>query len=246
MKKNIVGMVVFLLLIVATVPLTANWLPSIQQVEPEGRIIFTARSTGPCAAFWHAEVTAPLPPDHYVEPGKGFIINFGIMQYHNLSGVFTNYLIDNTTVEKLWDVKEITLMSINWQHEGIKHSLWAVCKPFKETTGTFFTNPKTYLQGAVPTFDPNNYSSNCMTYSGSYRNGTKNEKVSGYAVIIAGLVPNSSNFSDRGIMIQLYLNKGGGDFEPFFVAAWFKDGWDFNGTIIEKANTFHINYWRLM
>jgi hypothetical protein len=249
MKKNIVSVVIILLIIIAAVPLTAHWLPSIEQVEPEGRIIFTARSTGPCAACWHAELNETLLPfpDSYVEPGIGFIINFGTTKYYNLSDNFLiNYLIENTTVEQLWDVKEITLMSINWQHDEVKQSLRVVCKPFKETTGTFLTNPKTYGLGIVPTFDPKNYSSNCMTFSGSYRNGTKIEKVSGYALMIVGLPPNaSSNSSIRAIILALYQNRDGGEIEPFFVACWVKDDWNINGTIIEKANTFHYNFWTL-
>jgi len=225
---------------VATVPLTANWLPSTQQVEPEGRIIFTARSTGPCAACWHVGFNQTWIPGYYIEPGKGFIINFGTTQYHNQSGVFTNYLIENTTVEQLWDIKEITFMSINWQHEEIKHSLRVVCKPLEETTGTFFT-PNAYVIGPPPTFDPRNYSSNCMTYTGSYRNGSKIEKVSGYAVMVVQGV----NDTPVGIGISLLQNKDRGEIEPFFTAAWFREGTNINGTIIEKANTFHVNYWRL-
>jgi hypothetical protein len=246
MKKNIVSVVIILLIIIAAVPLTAHWLPSIEQVEPEGRIIFTARSTGPCAVCWHALATVEPPPEFYVEQGKGFIINFGTMLYHSLNGTFTNYLVENTTVEQLWGIKEITLMHINWQHEGIKHSLWIVCKPFKETTATFFTNQKTYVLGAVPGFDARNYSSICMTYSGSYRNGTKNQNVSGYAIICTFIVPpNSSKYPVPPIMIQLLQNKDGGEIESFLLAMWFKDGWNNNGTIIEKANTFHTNYWQL-
>jgi hypothetical protein len=240
MEKNIVGIVLVLFIMITIVPLTAKQIPSIQQVEPEGKIIFTARSTGPCVSCWHAGFDKWMLPDSYIEPGKGFFINFGIMQYNNLSDVFTNYLIENTTVEKLWDIKEITLMRVNWQHEEIKHSLCVVCKPLEDTTGTFFT-PKAYLIGPPPTFDPRNYSLNCMKYTGFYRNGLKIEKVSGYAIMIG----QSVNVTPVGIGISLLQNKGGGELEPFFTSAWYRDGTNINGTIIEKANTFLLNYWRL-
>lgn len=240
MRKNIVLLVLVLFIMIATDPLTANQIPSTEQVESEGKIFFKARSTGPCASCWHGGFNKWLLPDCYIEPGKGFFINFGTMRYHSQGDVFTNYLIENNTVEKLWDLKEITLMCVNWQHEEIKHSLLVVCKPLEETTGTFFT-PKAYLIGPPPTFDPRNYSSNCMTYTGLFRNGSKFEKVSGYAIMIG----QSVNVTPVGIGISLLQSTGEGDLEPFFTAAWYRDGSNINGTIIEKATTFHINYWRV-
>jgi len=46
--KKIICMFVILLFMVTTYPLSANMSSYNQQIEPEGRVIFTACSTGPC------------------------------------------------------------------------------------------------------------------------------------------------------------------------------------------------------
>ena len=216
--------------------------------KPEGRIFFTARSTGPCGIAWGYGLRneSDHTPDAYIEPGKGFIINFGTMFYHSLYGPFTNYLVENNDEEKLWNLREKTLISINWRYEEVKHNLRVICKPLEETTGTFFTNPKSYLISPPPTYDPQNHELNCMAYTGFYRNGSKIESVSGFALLIAVGGENSSwIFPQPEIAIWFFQDKDGGEIESLLTAVWAKDSIDLLGTTIEKANTFHVNFWAL-
>jgi len=250
MNKKIVGMIGILLIMVTSFPVTANTTPSNQQTKPEGRIIFTARSTGPCVMAWGFGVGNESIPGAYYEPARGFIIQYGTMLYHSPYGFFTNYIIENNITEQLWNVKEITLIGIKWQHEKVNHVLWAVCTPLEETTGSFFfdSNGTTgYIISPPPTLNPRNHTSNCMAYTGFHKNGSKIERISGYAWSIVGTeeLPPSESQHQSGVMIGLLQNKGGGEYEYLLDAAWFKYGIDINGTIIEKANTFHGNYWKL-
>jgi peptide/nickel transport system substrate-binding protein len=217
--------------------------------EPDGRILFTARSTGPCGIGWGYGLRneSDHTPDAYFEPGKGIIINFGTVLYHSLySPSLTNYFIKDGDGEALWNVKEKTLMSIDWQHEGVKHYLKVTCTPLEETTSTFSTTQKAYLICPPPSFIPPDHESNCMAFTGIHKNGSKTESISGYAVLLAVAEENSSSmFPQPIIMIWLFQNKDEGKSESLLIAEWAKNGIDDPDIIVERAKTFHVNFWML-
>jgi len=247
MQYKKVGIVVCLLITIGSFPLTANFTSSNRQIESEGRILFTPRSTGLCLIGWGYGETGNHTPDAYIEPGKGIIINFGIMPYHNLNNsFFTNYLVEDNEVEVLWRVREKTLLSIGWRHEEVKYHLQVICTPLEETTGLFLSNESLSIIGALPTYDPVDHQSNCMAYTGSYRNGSKTENISGLAVLLSvGKKNASSMFPEPIIAIWLLEHNDGEEIEPLLMAIWSKNGWNFNEITIEKATTFHVNFWML-
>ena len=155
-------------------------------------------------------------------------------------------LIPDNDEEVLWKVSEKTLLSIDWKHETVKHHLQVICKPLDETTGSFFTNDKFYLISPPPTYDPKNHESNCMSYTGFHRNGSKTESISGYAILLAvGEENSSSMFPQPEIILWLFQNTGTGEIESLLLAVWAKNGLELPGTTIEKAKTFQVNFWML-
>ena len=219
-----------------------------QRSSPEGRIIFTARSRGPCGVFWGYGIgnESNPTPNAYIELGKGFIVNFGFMLYHSLYGPYTNYVIENNDTKVLWSLRQRTIIDMSWQHESVKHHLGIICKPLNETTGSFFSDPKIYLISPPPTFEVSNHLSNCMKFNGFYRNGSKIERVSGFAVLFAIAENNSGSvISDPAIIIYLFQKKDIEEIEPILFAVWSKNGMELLNTTIEKAKTFHVNYWTL-
>jgi len=219
-----------------------------QRPSPEGRLIFAARSRGPCGVAWGYGIgneTNPTP-DAYIEPAKGFIFNFGFMLYHSLYGFYSNYVIEGINAKKLWPLRQRTFIDLRWQHESVKHHLGVICKPLNETTGSFFTDPKIYLISPPPTFGGERYLSNCMKFNGFFRNGTKIEGISGFAVLFAIAKNNTGSvFTDPAIIINLFQKKESEELKHILIALWSKDGMELLNTTIERAKTFHVNYWAL-
>jgi hypothetical protein len=247
MQFKIIVIVFCLLITISSFPLTANFTSFEQQTELEGRILFTARSMGPCLIGFGYGITGNYTSDAYIEPGKGLIINFGIMPYYNLnSSFFANWLVEDNNVTVLWKLREKTLLSIGWRHEEVKYHLKVICTPLEETTGLFLSNESLSIIGVLPTFDPLDHQSNCMTYTGNYRNGSKTEDISGLAVLLSvGKKNASSIFPEPIIMIWLLEKNDEGEIEPLLMSIWSKNGWSFNEITIEKATTFHVNFWIL-
>ena len=215
---------------------------------PSGRIIFTARSRGSCGVAWGYGIgnESNQTPDAYIELGKGSIFNFGFMLYHSLYDPHTNYIIQDNDEKVLWPLRQRTLIDMRWQHDSVRHHLGVICKPLEDTTGSFFSNPMIYLISPPPTFEGPNHLSNCMKFNGFLRNETKIERVSGFAALFVIAENNSGSvFPDPAIIIYLFQKKDGGDIKPMLAAIWSKNGMELLNTTIERAKTFHVNYWTL-
>ncbi|MCJ7572277.1 MAG: ABC transporter substrate-binding protein, partial [Candidatus Thermoplasmatota archaeon] len=180
--------------------------------EPEGRVIFMAHATGPCLIGWKCGVLGDQTPDAYVETAKGFIINFGTMLYHNyLNGFITNYLVEDNELQVLWKVNTKTLISINWQQENIEHHLQVICTPQEKTTSMFSTGEKGY--NIFPYGEnPTEHESNCMAFTGFHRNGTKTESISGFAILVAIAVENTSPGFPEPIIDSILFQKEEGKY----------------------------------
>jgi len=138
-------------------------------------------------------------------------------------------------------------MKIDWQHESVNHHLQVTCTLLEETTGTF-SPLKSYLICVPPMLSyPKNPESNCMAFTGVYRNGSKTERISGYTIMGASAGVNDSLFSFPIIAILLFQITDGGEIEPLLSVIWARDTLVLPGMEIpiEKANTFHINFWRV-
>jgi hypothetical protein len=220
--------------------------------EPDGRAIFMAHATGPCLIGWGCGVIGDQTPDAYMLEGKGFVMNFGNMLYHSLyytEGIpeLRNYLIWDNEVDVLWKVNTKTLMNINWQHEEIKHNLQVIITPLKETMNFLTTDRKAYGIGFHRADNPANHELNCMEFTGFYKNGSKTESISGFALLLAIREENLSSPAFPIPLIDVILfTKEEGEYEPLITAVWTKNGWDINGTTFPEAKTFNVNYWTML
>lgn len=216
------------------------------KINPEGRIIFSALSAGPCGVAWgygpgSNESNSSHTPDAYIETGKGFMVTLGTMLYHELDGLLVNFLIEDNKSKVLWPLRERTGVFIRWQHETLKHSLNVMLKPQAETVGGFI-DPKFYV--IPPPMNETQYSElNWMEFFGIHRNGSKIERVSGFAGLFAIGVNNPwPTFPEPTIVIYFILKKGEGEYYPLLIVYWSKNGGYIFGTEIEKAKIFHVNF----
>jgi hypothetical protein len=169
------------------------------------------------------------------------MVTLGTMRYHELEGILVNYLIEDNQSEVLWPLRERTSVFIRWQHDTKKHSLNVILKPRIKSVGGFILDPMLYV--IPPPSNETQIEFCCLEFFGIHRNGSKIERLSGFAGLFAIAEDNPwSTFPEPTIVIYFLLKNGEEELYPLLIAYWSKNGGNIFGTEIEKAKVFHVNF----